>query len=518
MLVLGIILLVGLLALGFYSRRVYRAKPWLPNYVKWKVAKTFSSDNVAWPRHIMFLFVDHFEPWEDTDDPEVAKSRMRSWVKNYPAMASKHRDADGVAPQHTWFYLVEDWRWKKYDANFVRQLAELSYNGFGEVELHVHHGAPQRIFPDVDSAEKLESLIEEMKDFYAQSGALITAEEAPKQLYGFIHGKWALDNAMTGLYCGVDNELEVLHKTGCYADFTMPSGIESQSRKINSIYYPTGNPLNPKSYDFGIDVRVGERNNGRLLMFAGMIDIYFRNIFLGGSIVEKSNLDHNDIPTRLRMDTWVKSNIHVKNRPQWIFVKVHTHGAREEDFDVCLGDLACKMHNYLGAYYNDGERFKLHYVTAREAYNIVKAAEAGESDDPSQFRDYLIKPYANKKIKSTVPYELLVYKKDKIKLNLLDNSNRAKLNFKDAMLKEVAGDSVEFLEYSSSKESRSLVVNLKGNGRVNFEVMIPGPRDGELKKIENASVVKTQDSSNGKLYQLETKLEAYEEKIVSIRY
>ena len=74
------------------------------------------------------------------------------------------------------------------------------------------------------------------------------------------------------------------------------------------------------------------------------------------------------------------------------------------------------------------------------------------------------------------------------------------------------------MEYSSSKESRSLVVNLKGNGRVNFEVMIPGPRDGELKKIENASVVKTQDSSNGKLYQLETKLEAYEEKIVSIRY
>ena len=42
--------------------------------------------------------------------------------------------------------------------------------------------------------------------------------------------------------------------------------------------------------------------------------------------------------------------------------------------------------------YNDGERYRLHYVTARECYNIIKAAEAGESGDPGAFRDYRLPP------------------------------------------------------------------------------------------------------------------------------
>ena len=34
----------------------------------------------------------------------------------------------------------------------------------------------------------------------------------------------------------------------------------------------------------------------------------------------------------------------------------------------------------------------LHYVTARELYNLVKAAEAGRQGDPEEYRDYLVKP------------------------------------------------------------------------------------------------------------------------------
>ena len=43
--------------------------------------------------------------------------------------------------------------------------------------------------------------------------------------------------------------------------------------------------------------------------------------------------------------------------------------------------------------YNDGKSWKLHYITAREAYNIVKAAEKGRAGDPHHFRDYVIQPY-----------------------------------------------------------------------------------------------------------------------------
>ena len=48
-----------------------------------------------------------------------------------------------------------------------------------------------------------------------------------------------------------------------------------------------------------------------------------------------------------------------------------------------------RMHEYLQDTYNDGVAWRLHYVTAREMYNIVKAAEAGETGDPGRCRDYV---------------------------------------------------------------------------------------------------------------------------------
>jgi hypothetical protein len=37
-------------------------------------------------------------------------------------------------------------------------------------------------------------------------------------------------------------------------------------------------------------------------------------------------------------------------------------------------------------------RLLLHYVTARELYNIVKAAESGAGGNPGAYRDFVIKP------------------------------------------------------------------------------------------------------------------------------
>jgi len=48
------------------------------------------------------------------------------------------------------------------------------------------------------------------------------------------------------------------------------------------------------------------------------------------------------------------------------------------------------MFEYLQTAYNDGTRYRLHYVTAREMYNIAKAAEAGERGEPGDFRDFRI--------------------------------------------------------------------------------------------------------------------------------
>jgi hypothetical protein len=80
----------------------------------------------------------------------------------------------------------------------------------------------------------------------------------------------------------------------------------------------------------------------------------------------------------------------VEGRPEWIFVKVHTHGTQERDTDTLLGEPMDRAFSHLESHYNDGTDWKLHYVSAREMYNIAKAAEAGLAGDPGQYRDHVV--------------------------------------------------------------------------------------------------------------------------------
>jgi len=108
--------------------------------------------------------------------------------------------------------------------------------------------------------------------------------------------------------------------------------------------------------------------------------------------IENSDIRKGMEPTRHRVDLWVKANVHVKGRPEWIIIKVHTHGTQESDAEVLLGDPVDQMFQYLGSQYNDGEKYCLHYVNSRELYNIIKAAEDGNEGDPNDFRDYILPP------------------------------------------------------------------------------------------------------------------------------
>ena len=103
--------------------------------------------------------------------------------------------------------------------------------------------------------------------------------------------------------------------------------------------------------------------------------------------------DINQYPTQgdpKRIDAWLRQAIHVKGRPEWQFVKTFCHGA--QDHKSVLGDATDKMFQYLEDNYNDGKKYRLHYVTAREAFNILKAAEDGKKGNPNEFRDYIIPP------------------------------------------------------------------------------------------------------------------------------
>lgn len=348
---------------------------WLIPYLKQLLARRRLQ--TRGPTHIMLCVADHFEPQGGAAGYEHEVRRMDEWMSRYPALASRHRDFEGRPHQHTFFYPEEEYRPEHLD-----RLTELCRRGFGDVEVHLHH--------DHDTPEGLaQKLTTFVNTLHQRHGLLHRDLQSGRIQYGFIHGNWALDNSDGGKWCGVNNELDILAATGCYADFTLPSTpSRTQTRKINSIYYAQDDPCRPKSHDTGVDVEVGRTMSGTLMIVQGPLALNFRSRKFGViPRVENGELSGDNPPSSSRADLWVRQGVHVKGRPEWIFIKLHTHGANDKNIEALLGAAMDETLLYIETVYNDGAQYCLHYVTAREMYNIIKAAEAGASGNPAIYRD-----------------------------------------------------------------------------------------------------------------------------------
>ena len=142
-----------------------------------------------------------------------------------------------------------------------------------------------------------------------------------------------------------------------------------------------------------MDVRVGGAPSGDLLIVQGPLALNWNSRKFGlVPRIENSEVAHNAPVNIDRVDNWVAQRIGVAGKPDWVFVKVYTHGCQEMNFDTALGQSAAEMHGYLQRNHNDGTNFVLHYVTAREVFNLIKAAESGQSGDPNQYRDFVLPP------------------------------------------------------------------------------------------------------------------------------
>jgi len=319
---------------------------------------------------LILAICDHYEPKRGNAPREVARNRVRQWVDEYPRLFGRFRDSDGVCPQHTFFYPADE-----YEPELIDEVVELCRhkdgNRYGEVEIHLHH--------DNDTAENLRRTLVEFRDTLAkQHGCLARDKNTEELVYGLIHGNWALDNARCdGRWCGVNNELDVLRDTGCYADFTLPSApSETQTRKINSIYWAVDDPKRPKSHDQGHDLGRHSRPDGSLLMIQGPLMLNWRKRRRGVlPTIENSCLQKSQPPSEARLELWLRANVKIPTHPEWFFVKLHTHGVNEPNQDVLLGEPMVRFHEALRERANRDPLFRFHYVTAREMANIALAAE-----------------------------------------------------------------------------------------------------------------------------------------------
>ena len=373
------LLLPGMAAVLLWGMlRARNMQVWIGSYLRRRPPHV-----VDRPVHVMFCFVDHFEPGWRGADIDTQRARVDRWCQDYRALASRHRDADGRPPQHSFFYPEEE-----YAPEHLDKLAELCADGYGEIEVHLHHDNDT----EANFRKTMSGFCEVLHD---RHGALPRDPESGELRFGFIHGNWCLDNSRPdGRWCGIDNELVLLRELGCYADFTLPSApSDTQTRTINSIYYATDDPARSKSHDTGVPARVGGMSQGDLLLIQGPLGLNWHDRRFGiVPRIENADVRGGQPPTRQRVDAWVRTGVHVQGRPEWIFVKIHTHGTQEADMDTLLGKPVDDMHAYLENAYNDGRRHVLHYVSAREAYNIAKAAEAGHEGNPGDYRDFLLPP------------------------------------------------------------------------------------------------------------------------------
>jgi hypothetical protein len=331
------------------------------------------------PAHLLLCIADHFEPGNGGVSPEVARRRLERWVNEYPKLCQPFRDSDGRPPRHTFFYPID-----MYVPEEIGGLAELSRLGLGEVEIHLHH--------DGDTSANLERTLLNFRDMFAERYGLLARHRHTGALsYGFVHGNWALDNSRPdGRWCGVNDEIEVLRRTGCYADFTLPSApSQTQTRRINSIYYAVDDARKPRSHDWGVEVGAERAPSDGLMIVQGPLTLNWRRCKWGiVPRIENGCIQGNQLPAPDRIDEWLKARIQVCNRPDWYFVKLHTHGAPEANQQVLLGEAMAAFHQELAGRARRDPNFFFHYVTAREMYNLARAAEAGWKGSVADARDF----------------------------------------------------------------------------------------------------------------------------------
>lgn len=361
--------------------------PWLIRYPLSR-AKNFLSQTAFEKKHIIFTVANHFEPaWSEQValDLDTQRRRLDEYYKLARKTGESTLDSDGTKFRHTNFYPAE-----QYDKQLLDTMAEMQKEGLGEVEIHLHHGVEKP-----DTAENLRRSLLEFRDVLAEEHLCLSRFDGkgePK--YAFVHGNLALGNSANGKYCGVDEEMQILAETGCYVDMTLPSAPdETQVPMINEIY-ECGLPLTEKiPHRTGKSVEVFGNKPQLPLIFTGPLILNWNRRIKGIPVprIDEGALAANQAMDIARFNRWKSANITVKGRSDWVFVKLYCHGFFDHDQSFSIGDDAARL---FGKIIENGEKtdtYKVHFASAREAFNMVLAAIDGKSGNPNDFRDYRLK-------------------------------------------------------------------------------------------------------------------------------
>lgn len=367
--------------------KVQHVLPALGNYAfhaLWKGWGFPRSDNTI---HFIIANANHFEPLCENVGFDIGKKRLLHWCRKIEETRFL-KDKDDHFVKHTYFFPAEE----SHD-EYLQILKEHCTRGFGEVEIHLHHG-----IKEPDTSSNLKKTINEFKAHLEKHGFLSYDKKGNGPYYSFVHGNWALANSANGNYCGVDDEMQILRETGCYADFTYPSMSAGQTSIINHIFqckYPL-NTRNPQRKGVVLErgMSIDEIQYPFLVTGPFLINWRLKKERQFLPRFENADITSSYYPTLERFKLWASANVHVKYKPDWLFIKLHSHGIQENDEGLFWSKAYIDFIKDLLNKYDDGKKHRIHFVSTREMANIILAAINGEDGDPNSFRDYrFVKSY-----------------------------------------------------------------------------------------------------------------------------
>ena len=200
-------------------------------------------------------------------------------LEDYPRFCQEFRDSDGRPPRHTFFYPIESTSSGSRCAGGVLQTRPRR-GGDPPPSRPRHFGKPASDPDDLQGGSGTEPWPARPASRDGRGRLRLRARKL-----GI--GQRA---ARRGL-CGVNDEIEILKRTGCYADFTLPSAPDpTQTRKINSIYYAVDDPHRPKSHDSGTDLGSGTDPRDGLMIVQGPLVLDWRRPQVGDSPSDRERL------------------------------------------------------------------------------------------------------------------------------------------------------------------------------------------------------------------------------------
>src|SRR5205085_10561880 len=120
-------------------------------------------------------------------------------------------------------------------------------------------------------------------------------------------------------------------------------------------------PERPKSHNTGVDAGRGPIPANSLLLVQGPLLLNWHGKKWGLlPRLENGCVQAGQPPSMERLMLWLRARVQVPSRPDWFFVKLHTHGAKEANADLLLGEPMQRFHRLLAEWAATDPQFRFH--------------------------------------------------------------------------------------------------------------------------------------------------------------